>query len=311
VGEVAKIDQGEIIDSVIARGDLSQLNGDERARYYGQVCRSVGLNPLTKPFEYITLNGRLTLYARKDATDQLRSLHKVSVEDMQESDRDGVYIVTVKVKNSEGRTDMAKGAVSITNLKGEALANAMMKAETKAKRRATLSICGLGFLDETEIEDIPAEAKRPQTLPKKDARDIYTRLQKEVDQHASRNDLLRWGQENADRIKVLPEDWQDILRLRYQERMVDLQAQEAKAAKAADPLEIPAALKRNGKMPNHADDLQGWLKWLDNKLAFMATQAALETYWNDTIAPMVDQMFPPDQAQAMQIFERHEARIAA
>jgi hypothetical protein len=31
----------------------------------------------------------------------------------------------------------------------------MMKAETKAKRRVTLSICGLGMLDETEVADIP------------------------------------------------------------------------------------------------------------------------------------------------------------
>ena len=30
-----------------------------------------------------------------------------------------------------------------------------MKAETKAKRRVTLSICGLGMLDETEVESIP------------------------------------------------------------------------------------------------------------------------------------------------------------
>ena len=30
-----------------------------------------------------------------------------------------------------------------------------MKAETKAKRRVTLSICGLGMLDETEVETIP------------------------------------------------------------------------------------------------------------------------------------------------------------
>src|SRR5690606_24912460 len=35
------------------------------------------------------------------------------------------------------------------------LANAYMKAETKAKRRVTLSICGLGWLDETETETIP------------------------------------------------------------------------------------------------------------------------------------------------------------
>ena len=33
--------------------------------------------------------------------------------------------------------------------------NAKLKAITKAKRRVTLSICGLGFLDETEIETIP------------------------------------------------------------------------------------------------------------------------------------------------------------
>jgi hypothetical protein len=66
-----------------------------------------------------------------------------------------VFIVTAKVRNKDGRTDIAKGAVNIANLKGEALANALMKTETKAKRRATLSICGLGFLDETEVEDIP------------------------------------------------------------------------------------------------------------------------------------------------------------
>jgi len=40
-------------------------------------------------------------------------------------------------------------------LQGESLANALMKAETKAKRRVTLSICGLGMLDETEIGSIP------------------------------------------------------------------------------------------------------------------------------------------------------------
>jgi hypothetical protein len=45
-------------------------------------------------------------------------------------------------------------------LKGEARANAELKAVTKAKRRATLSICGLGWLDETEVDDIPAGAKR-------------------------------------------------------------------------------------------------------------------------------------------------------
>src|SRR5215469_10463983 len=124
----------DLIESVLLKGDLSKLTPKERADYMLQVCESVGLNPLTQPFEYITLNGKLKLYALKGCTDQLRSIYKVSVEDMTESERDGVFIVTCKVKNADGRTDVSKGAVPIANLKGEALANAIMKCETKAKR---------------------------------------------------------------------------------------------------------------------------------------------------------------------------------
>ncbi len=154
-----KSNGAEIMEQVIIKGDLSKLTPAERSNYYMIVCKSVGLNPLTKPFEYINLNGKLTLYALRTCTDQLRTIHGVSVEAMTESERDGVFMVTAKVKNRDGRTDIAKGAVAIANLKGDALCNAMMKAETKAKRRATLSICGLGFLDESEIETIPDKGK--------------------------------------------------------------------------------------------------------------------------------------------------------
>ena len=204
---------GEVMEAVIAKGDLSQLGPNDRARYYRTVCDSIGLNPLTKPFEYITLNGKLTLYARKDATDQLRKIYGVSVIDMVETREEGLVIVTVKVRDAGGRTDMAKGAVTLKGLSGEALANAFMKCETKAKRRATLSICGLGFLDETEVETISnAQTSR---LPKKDARDIYTRMQTEVDEAA---DIDDWLLKNEGRLLVLPADWENILRLRIQER---------------------------------------------------------------------------------------------
>ncbi len=156
----AKIrEDGQILESVLIKGDLSKLTPDERHRYYAAVCDSVGLNPLTQPFAYITLNHKLVLYALRACTDQLRTLHKVSVVDLVETEREGVFVVTAKVANAEGRTDMAKGAVTISGLKGDALANALMRCETKAKRRATLSLCGLGFLDETEIETIPEAAR--------------------------------------------------------------------------------------------------------------------------------------------------------
>ncbi len=216
---------GAIIEAVITRGDLAQLTPEERAKYYVKVCESVALNPMTRPFEYITLNGKLTLYARKDATDQLRSIHNVSVTDLAESEREGVFIVTAKVMNGKGRTDAAKGAVTITGLKGDALANALMKAETKAKRRATLSICGLGFvLDETEIETVPLadRQKRHKTLPKKDAKELFTKLQAEINGADDREAFQDWDKRSEERIKLLPEDWQDMIRLKFEEKKADL-----------------------------------------------------------------------------------------
>jgi hypothetical protein len=44
-------------------------------------------------------------------------------------------------------------------MRGDLRANTIMKAVTKAKRRVTLSISGLGFLDETEVETIPGAKK--------------------------------------------------------------------------------------------------------------------------------------------------------
>ena len=161
MNDIAPMTGGDIIEQVITRGDLDKLTPEERTRYYVEVCRSVGINPMTQPFSYIRLNGKLVLYAAKGCTDQLRTSRGVSVEDMAESERDGVFVITCKVRDRDGRTDMAKGAVSITGLKGEALANAIMKAETKAKRRATLSLCGLGMLDESELETIPEASLAP------------------------------------------------------------------------------------------------------------------------------------------------------
>lgn len=154
--QIAAFDQHAMVEKVVVKGDLSELSPQERLAYYKQVCESVGLNPLTKPFEYIKLNNKLTLYAKRDATDQLRSLRGISIEITNREKVDDLYIVTARAtEKSSGRTDESVGAVSLGNLKGEAAANAIMKAETKSKRRVTLSIAGLGFLDETEIASIP------------------------------------------------------------------------------------------------------------------------------------------------------------
>jgi hypothetical protein len=155
----------QIMERVLLTGDLSKLDSRERVQYYARVCESVGLNPLTKPFAYITLNGKLTLYALRDATDQLRKIHGVSLTIKGRETIEGVYVVTCAATDKTGRVDESTGAVSIATLRGDNLANAFMKAETKAKRRVTLSICGLGLLDETEMESIEPSAMQPEFPP--------------------------------------------------------------------------------------------------------------------------------------------------
>jgi hypothetical protein len=155
----------EIMESVLLKGDLKDLTPEERVTYYNEVCKSIGLNPLTKPFEYITLNGRLQLYALRTATDQLRKLNDVSIEILSHDIKDGILTVHARARTPDGRVDEDLGCVAFPDtLRGEIRANVEMKAVTKAKRRVTLSICGLGWLDETEVEDIPVQAKGSATM---------------------------------------------------------------------------------------------------------------------------------------------------
>jgi hypothetical protein len=149
-------DEPAILERVIALGDLSKLTPDERIAYYRAVCESVGLNPLTKPLDYITLNGKLTLYANKGATDQIRRNRGVSIDRVEREIIEGIYVVTVYGHDATGRTDSDMGTVPVRGLTGDNLANAMLKSLTKAKRRLTLSLCGLGMLDELEVATIPS-----------------------------------------------------------------------------------------------------------------------------------------------------------
>lgn len=151
-----------ILENLIIKGDLSGLNPTDRVRYYNKLCEMMGLNPLTQPFEYLTFQGKLVLYAKKGCAEQLRNQHGFSIEVVGREKLDDMYVVTVNATSRDGRKDSSTGVVAIGNLKGQELANAMMKAETKAKRRVTLSICGLNMLDESEVSDLPIGNVKPE-----------------------------------------------------------------------------------------------------------------------------------------------------
>jgi len=149
-------DTWAVMEKVVMNNDLSKLTAKERVAYVRSLSESLGINPLTQPFQYIDLrnNGKLSLYATKNAAEQLRKNNGVSIDKIEKEIVNDTYVVTIYGHDGDGRTDSDMGAVAIKGLSGDALVNAMLKAITKAKRRFTLSICGLGFLDETEVETI-------------------------------------------------------------------------------------------------------------------------------------------------------------
>ena len=147
--------QSGTLSKLVLRGDLSGLSEQETMEYYLRFCEHLGLDPVTRPFDLLILKGKKVLYAHKGCTDQLRMKYGVSVTDLRGEVLGDCYRVTALGRDHKGRTDAATGVVKISGLKGDDYANAVMKAETKAKRRLTLSLCGLGMLDESEIETIP------------------------------------------------------------------------------------------------------------------------------------------------------------
>lgn len=150
-----------ILSSLILRGDISGLDTKQRVLYVTNLCQRIGLDPLTQPFKILKLQGKEVLYADKGCAQQLCKIYEISTEITKKERIEDIYVVTVRATGKNGRFTDEDGAVTIGQNKGDTLANAMMKCITKAKRRAVLAYCGLGMLDDTEIETIP----NAKTLP--------------------------------------------------------------------------------------------------------------------------------------------------
>lgn len=153
--------RAKVIESLVLRGDLSGLSPAQRTAHYIRVCDSLGLNADSQPFAYLRLNGKEILYATRGATDQLARTNRVNreiIDGPKVIDLAGTKMVYAVCKASlpDGRFETATATVPLIDP-----VNVLMKCETKAKRRATLSILGLGMLDEMEVESIPAEVKQP------------------------------------------------------------------------------------------------------------------------------------------------------
>jgi hypothetical protein len=148
--------------ALVTEGDCGKLTEAQKLSYYRARCDAAGLDYRAQPFQFVKLNSKLVLYALKACSEQLAAKHGLSVRlvetpaDVQElAASGGCRAFTARVTGKDGRETDDVGVVTIKSASGDTLANAIMKGATKAKRRAVLAHCGLGMLDETEIETIP------------------------------------------------------------------------------------------------------------------------------------------------------------
>jgi hypothetical protein len=141
-----------VMNKLLTTGDLTGLTVQQQIQYYYAICARVGLDPVTKPFDLIKLNGKLVLYPNKGCGQQLSQIHHISHNILDKQVVDGLYIVTIRASLPDGRFTDDSGVVVVDGLNPTDKANALMKATTKAKRRSTLALMGLNMIDESEID---------------------------------------------------------------------------------------------------------------------------------------------------------------
>jgi hypothetical protein len=148
------------LEHILATGDLLELTPPQRIGHYLALCKSLGLNSLSRPFDWLTLDSRLVLYPNKSCGEQLRRLHQISVKLVRKEQVGDLFVVEVEGRAPNGRSDFASKYVPTTAWDARAqrqvrlapplLANAYAKAETGAKRRLIMSMVGLAGLPDTD-----------------------------------------------------------------------------------------------------------------------------------------------------------------
>lgn len=132
------------------------------------------------------------------------------------------FIVTARMGE---RVEWTTGEASPKNNKN---AYFLAMAEKRGKDRATLKLLQAhgDLYSEDELEDAKRENGKPTQLAKKDAREIYSKLQAEIDGLTTREQAKLWAEGNKARKDMMPDDWQGILELRFSEKMLDLKQRE-------------------------------------------------------------------------------------
>lgn len=170
-------------------GNVAQMSEVEKDYVLARLCEKYGLDPILRPFDLISFQGGQKFYMTASATNQLANAKGLSrqVLNLTIDDTRMIARCTVEVKDPNGRSEVANGFIAVSKfqqppkgdtsgipkkvpLDGDDLANALLKLETKTKRRATLSFFGVmdaagDYEDRPVVQPIIPQLSAPQ-LPR-------------------------------------------------------------------------------------------------------------------------------------------------
>lgn len=133
------------------------------------------------------------------------------------------YIAKVRVTvHTEGRSIIKEGTGAGHGIDadlGQAHESATKEAESDAMKRALMQFgnpFGLALYDKTQanVEDVPAQPKQAAPtgeMSKGQARELYKRLQADLDACTSIYEVRKWKADNTGDLEKLPSDWRKEL----------------------------------------------------------------------------------------------------
>ena len=161
-----------LVEKAILDKNFSSVPQAERLQYCKELSKTFGINFMTGPFDFIKVQGKTKVHANKNCAEQLCAIHGISVDVLSQEMDKAFFIATAKAIAPDGRYTVEAGVVSFyfkakdrsggysyRKMDCNEMVNAKLKAVTKAKRRAVLSLCGVGMMDESELESIDGVEK--------------------------------------------------------------------------------------------------------------------------------------------------------
>ncbi|HEY2146646.1 MAG TPA: ERF family protein [Pirellulales bacterium] len=132
-----------------------------------------------------------------------------------------VYHFTLVNEHGDQWPEVEWTAISrLRDQKGVTDDKAAAKCHTAAEKQFCIKLFKIRSDDVSDPDDAH------QTLPKKNARDVYQKMQDEIDNCQTLVEIDTWKRGNMERTKVLPKDWWQILSDRFSEKRADLENQQ-------------------------------------------------------------------------------------